>query len=133
MYRSCLNLRVRYAETDQMGVAHHSSYFVWMEAARTELLREFGLSYRELEERGYLLPVVEAHCRFSRSVRYDDVITIESSLEQLRGASLRIGYRIFRAGDENPTVAEGYTLHAFTNREGRVVKTPDFFIELFEM
>jgi acyl-CoA thioester hydrolase len=104
-----------------------------MEAARTELLREFGLSYRELEERGYLLPVVEAHCRFSRSVRYDDVITIESSLEQLRGASLRIGYRIFRAGDENPTVAEGYTLHAFTNREGRVVKTPDFFIELFEM
>ena len=132
MYRSSLNLRVRYAETDQMGVAHHSSYFVWMEAARTELLREFGLSYRELEERGYLLPVVEAHCRFSRSVRYDDVITIESSLDKLRGASLRIGYRICRAGDENPAVAEGYTLHAFTNREGRVVKTPDFFIELFE-
>ena len=133
MYRSRLNLRVRYAETDQMGVAHHSSYFVWMEAARTELLRESGLSYRELEERGYLLPVVEAHCRFSKSVRYDDVITIESSLEQLRGASLRIGYRIFRAGDENPTVAEGYTLHAFTNREGRVVRTPNFFREFFEM
>jgi acyl-CoA thioester hydrolase len=133
MYHSCLNLRVRYAETDQMGIAHHSSYFVWMEAARTELLREYGLSYRELEERGYLLPVVEAHCRFSRSVRYDDVITIESSLDQLGGASLRIGYRIFRAGEENPAVAEGYTLHAFTNREGRVVKAPDFFIALFEM
>jgi acyl-CoA thioester hydrolase len=132
MYRSRLILRVRYAETDQMGVAHHSSYFVWMEAARTELLRECGLSYRELEERGYLLPVHEAHCRFKKSVRYDDLICIDSWLERIGGASLRIEYRIYRTGEENRTVAEGYTLHAFTGREGRVVKTPDFFRALFQ-
>ena len=77
MYRSHLTLRVRYAETDQMGIAHHSSYFVWMEAARTELLRERGLSYRELEERGYLLPVHEALCRYKRSVQYDEEVVIE--------------------------------------------------------
>jgi acyl-CoA thioester hydrolase len=104
-----------------------------MEAARTELLRECGLSYRELEERGYLLPVHEAHCRFRRSVRYDDLISIDSWLERLGGASLRIDYRIYRRDEENRTVAEGYTLHAFTSREGRVVKAPEFFRKLFEV
>jgi len=133
MYRSHLTLRVRYAETDQMGIAHHSSYFVWMEAARTELLRERGLSYRELEERGYLLPVHEALCRYKRSVQYDEEVVIESWLDQLGGASLRIGYLIYREGETNHIVAEGYTHHAFTNRDGRVVKVPDFFRSLFQL
>jgi acyl-CoA thioester hydrolase len=114
-----------------MGVAHHGSYFVWMEAARTELLREHGLSYRELEARGFLLPVREAHCRYRRSVRYDDTVVIESWLERLGGASLRIGYSIALAGSESYAIADGYTLHAFTDRNGTVVKVPEFFKALF--
>lgn len=127
---SRLVLRVRYAETDQMGVAHHAIYLVWMEAARTELMREHGLSYRELEERGYLLPVREAVCRYRRALRYDDVAVVEARILELGGASIRIGYRILLEGDVS-LAAEGYTLHPFTDRSHRVVRVPDFFRRLF--
>jgi acyl-CoA thioester hydrolase len=130
--KSRLALRVRYAETDQMGVAHHGSYFIWMEAARTELLREQGLSYRKLEERGYFLPVRDAHCRYRRGVQYDDRIIVESWLASLGGASLVIAYSIFREGEENSIIAEGQTRHAFTDKCGRVVRAPGFFKDLFE-
>jgi acyl-CoA thioester hydrolase len=129
MHESCLTLRVRYAETDQMGVAHHGSYFVWMEAARTELLREQGLSYRELEKRGYFLPVREAHCRYRKGLQYDDQLVIKTRVQQLGGASIRIGYSIFQKGSPE-VVAEGYTLHACTNADGSVVRTPAFFKNL---
>jgi acyl-CoA thioester hydrolase len=127
---SRLVLRVRYAETDQMGVAHHANYLVWMEAARTELMREHGLSYRDLEERGYLLPVREAVCRYRRALRYDDVAVVEARILELGGASIRIGYRILLEGDGS-LAAEGYTLHPFTDRSHRVVRVPGFFRRLF--
>ena len=114
-----------------MGIAHHSNYFSWMEAARAELMRDRGMSYRELEERGYLLPVKEAYCRYRKSLKYDDTIVIESRLLVLGGASIKIGYQIFKKGEEKPS-AEGYTLHPFTDKNGKVVKTPDFFKKLFE-
>ena len=128
---SSIEFRVRYVETDQMGIAHHSNYFSWMEAARAELMRDRGMSYRELEERGYLLPVKEAYCRYRKSLKYDDTIVIESRLLVLGGASIKIGYQIFKKGEEKPS-AEGYTLHPFTDKNGKVVKTPDFFKKLFE-
>ncbi len=128
---SRLKLRVRYAETDQMGVAHHASYFVWMEAARTELLREKGMPYRELERRGYLLPVREAHCRYRKSLQYDDVFIIESKLIEIRGASIKIDYAIYRESRADDIVADGYSLHAFVNGNGEVLKVPDFFKKLF--
>ncbi len=113
-------MRVRYAETDQMGVAHHTSYFTWMEAARTELLRECGLSYRELEESGYYLPVREAFCRYRRGVTYDDQVIIESWLAQFHGASFVIEYIIFKEGEDENIIADGHTHHAFTDRNGEV-------------
>jgi len=131
MHKTVLELRVRYAETDQMGIAHHGSYFTWMEAARTELMREGGLSYRELEERGYLLPVREAHCRYRKSLTYDDVAVIETRLLEIGGASIKIGYTISKK-DDGSIIAEGYTFHAFTDRRGRVVKIPEFFKETFD-
>ena len=130
MKRTRTAIRVRYVETDQMGIAHHSNYFAWMEAARTELLRETGVSSRELEERGFLLPVREAFCRYRKSLRYDDLAIVVSELLELRGASLKIGYTFYREGDDSP-LAEGYTLHPFTDREGRVVRAPRFFADLF--
>lgn len=132
MHSTSIELRVRYAETDQMGVAHHSSYFVWMEASRTELLRNMGISYGELERMGYFLPVKEAYCRYRSSAFYDDIVIIESELVNLGGASIKIAYRIYRKDQGDKILAEGYTLHPFTNREGRVIKVPAFFRKLFE-
>lgn len=130
--KSHLTLRVRYAETDQMGIAHHGSYFIWMEAARTELLREQGISYRELEERGYFLPVWEARCRYRKGVRYDDRVIVESWLSALRGASIIIVYTMYIEGEGKSIIAEGQTRHAFTDKNGRVVRVPGFFRDLFE-
>jgi acyl-CoA thioester hydrolase len=129
MKKTTLELRVRYVETDQMGVAHHSSYFPWMEAARTELMRELGMSYRELEGRGFYLPVAEAYCRYKHSLRYDDIAVIETEVLEIRGASLKIGYRM-REKASGRTVAEGYTLHPFVDSSGNVVRIPDFFKKL---
>jgi acyl-CoA thioester hydrolase len=130
MRKSWHTLRVRYAETDQMGVAHHGSYFIWMEAARTELLRKCGLAYRELEKMGYMLPVREAHCRYKRAVEYDDMVAIQSWISHIGGASLKIEYRIYREGSEDQLMGDGYTLHAFTDGTGKVIKMPQFFREL---
>ena len=91
-----------------------------MEAARTELLRECGLSYRELEESGYYLPVREAFCRYRRGVTYDDQVIIESWLAQFHGASLVIEYIIFKEGEDENIIADGHTHHAFTDRNGEV-------------
>ncbi len=131
MKKTMVELRVRYAETDQMGVAHHSSYFPWMEAARTELMRDLGMSYRELEDRGFYLPVREAFCRYMRSLRYDDIAVIEAEVLQMSGASLKIGYRI-REKESGKPVAEGYTLHPFVDSYGKVVRMPDFLRRLFD-
>jgi len=113
-----------------MGVAHHTHHFSWMEQARTELMRRNGLSYRELEQKGFMLPVREAFCRYRRELPYDEKVTVEAELLEIGGASLRIGYRIYRVSD-NRLAAEGYTLHPFTDGSGKVVKTPEFFIKLF--
>jgi len=125
------DIRVRYAETDSMRVVHHTNYFTWMEAARTELMRNAGLTYRELEKRGFYLPVREACCKYRKPIGYDDVVTVEARLEELGGASIRIGYTIFEKTTEKKIVAEGYTLHAFTGESGGVVRVPDFFRSLF--
>ncbi len=131
MKKTVLEIRVRYVETDQMGVAHHTSYFIWMEAARSELMRVKGMSYRELEERGCLLPVREAHCRYRNSLKYEDIALIEAELLEIGGASVKIGYRIFNKENES-AIADGYTLHSFTDKNGRIMKTPGFFREIFE-
>ena len=125
-----LEVRVRYVETDQMGVAHHASYFAWMEAARTELLRLKGLPYKELEARGYFLPVREAFCRYRRSIQYDNIAVVEVKLLELKGASLKLGYRIYEKNDRK-IAAEGYTMHPFVDKNGKIVKVPGFFKKLF--
>lgn len=125
-----LEVRVRYVETDQMGVAHHASYFAWMEAARTELLRLKGLPYKELEARGYFLPVREVFCRYRRSLQYDNIAVVEVKLLELKGASLKLGYRIYEKNDRK-IAAEGYTMHPFVDKNGKIVKVPGFFKKLF--
>jgi acyl-CoA thioester hydrolase len=108
-------LRVRYAETDQMHVVYYANYLVWFEIGRVEVLRTLGLSYRDLEvDHGCILPVVEATCRYRSPALYDDEILIETRPTLLRGAVIKFGYRILRKatdGEEPKLLAEGETVH----------------------
>jgi acyl-CoA thioester hydrolase len=108
-------VRVRYAETDQMGIVYYANYFVWFEIGRVELLRSLGLAYSQMEsEERCTLPVVECSCRYRAPARYDDEILIETRPALLRGSVIRFAYRILRknsAGSEPALLAEGETAH----------------------
>lgn len=129
MYVSEIEIRVRYAETDQMRVAHHASYLVWFEAGRTEFIRACGRSYAQLEEDGWLLVVIEAHCRYRGPARYDDVLTLRTHLRDLGPARLSFGYELARAED-GAAIADGYTIHAAVDRTGRVRRLPESLRQL---
>ena len=118
-----LEVRVRYAETDQMRVAHHASYLVWFESGRTELIRASGRSYAQIERDGWLLVVVEARCRYLRPARYDDVLTIRTHLAALGRATIEFGYQVVRKED-GEVLAEGATVHAAVDRTGRPRRIP---------
>ena len=102
--------RVRFAETDAMGIVHHANYFLWFEVARIECLRQLGYSYKRLESEGYGLPVTEVGCRFMRSAKFDDVLNIEVSLANLQSRKMRLEYRITHA-DTGEVVVTGFTEH----------------------
>lgn len=121
-------LRVRYAETDQMGIAHHANYLVWFEAARTEFLRGSGSSYVEFEEEGVYLPVLEAECRYFTPARYDDQLTVECRLSRLTPARLDLAYEA-RRGEVR--LATGRTVHAFLGPERRPVNLKKRFPRLW--
>ena len=108
-------VRVRYAETDQMGIVYYANYLVWFEIGRVEVLRALGLSYRQLEaEHQCILPVAEARCRYRSPARYDDRILIEARPALLRGSLIKFAYRIFRLAPdekERQLLAEGETTH----------------------
>jgi len=111
-------LRVRYAETDQMGVVYYANYFTWFEVGRTEFCRQRGLEYRRLEEEyGLVLVVAEAHCRYMAPARYDDELIVRTWLGELRRRSLRFHYEILRRAD-GKVLATGETVHVVTDRQG---------------
>lgn len=119
-------VRVRYAETDQMGVTYHANYFVWMEIGRTELIRRSGISYKRLEEEGYMLPLSKCFARFVGSALYDEEIVVASAATELGATKLRIDYRMRKAATGEP-VAEGFTEHALVDaRTRKIVRMPDF-------
>lgn len=97
---SSTELRVRYAETDQMGYAHHSNYLVWCEQARTDHMRALGVGYRELEESGLLLPVVDAKLRYKAAARYDDLLTVLCWVREVSSRRVIFGYAVHRVGDD---------------------------------
>ena len=124
--------RVIYGDTDQMGVVYYGNYLRYFEAGRNEFLREKGARYRDVErELRIHLPVVEATVRYKHPARYDDLIRIETWIEEVRRASLRFGYRIVRAEDERLLV-EGETVHACVDFEQKPVKLPERLVELLQ-
>lgn len=121
--RSTSRLRVRYAETDQMGVAWHGGYFAWFEVGRTDLLRERGLTYRELETRNLRLPVVEVQARYLRPALSDDLLEVRTTLRAVSGARVSFDYAVHREGDDKP-LATGMTEHAAVDGAGKPRRLP---------
>lgn len=123
----CASLRVRYSETDKMGIVFNSNYLSWFEIARTELCRKLGIAYREWEDRGFMLPVSEAYCRYKRPARYDDVVDLycRSPLDSILPHSILFEYR---AELEDSTVlAHGWTKHAFIGPDGKLCRRDNPF------
>lgn len=121
-------IRVRYAETDQMGVVYYANYLVWMEIGRVELLRQAGFDYKSMEiDDDCHIPVVEATCRYKGPARYDDEIVIETRAAVLRGYILKFTYRILRQED-GKLLAEGETAHVVTDREMQRKLLPEKYI-----
>jgi len=122
-------IRVRYSETDKMGVVYYANYWVWTEVGRTNLIRECGVRYKEVEDKGYILPVVYVVGKYIKPSYYDDEIIIQSALIETTLTRIRIGYRIFRNAEGNrELIFVGLTDLVFMSAEsGKVVKIPDFF------
>ena len=120
------SFRVRYAETDQMGIAHHSNYFVWFEEGRSNFCRDIGLPYGEWEKNGVFMPVVEVHCRYKSSLLYDEPVTMEVFPAERGAATVTFGYRLRH--EDGRLAAEGWTKHAFADAQGRLIRRETDFI-----
>ena len=118
-------LRVRYCETDRMGVAHHGSYVDWIEEARTEWMRSRGMTYRELEDSGVLLQVVDVQVRYRRSVTYDDEVLVETFLAERKRATITIGYRLLAGTDESLVAEASTSLACVDASTGKLRRLPD--------
>jgi acyl-CoA thioester hydrolase len=124
-------LRVRYAETDQMGVVYHSNHFIWFEVGRVELLRQLGFSYREMEsEDKCYIAVVEARCKYRAPARYDDEIIVRTYLKNVRESVIHFGYELLRASDDT-LLAEGETTHIVTNQDMQISDLPAKYMTVF--
>ncbi len=123
-------VRVRYAETDAMGIVYYANYLVWFEIGRTDWLRETGWTYREMEADGIQLPVIEAHCEYRQGARYDDDVEIRTRAKKVSPVRLRFDYEAFRRVD-SVLLAIGHTVHASIGRSGRPMRMPDRVEELF--
>ncbi len=126
-----VRVRVRYAETDQMGVVYHANYFIWFEVGRVELLRQLGFSYRDMEQNdGCFIAVVDARCRYKAPARYDEEIIVRTHLKNVRESLVHFGYELLRASD-GALLAEGETTHIVTDAEMKVRAIPEKYLKVF--
>lgn len=124
-------VRVRYAETDQMGVVYHANYFVWFEVGRVDFIRMLGLSYKQMEaEENCMIAVVEATSRYRSPARYDDDLIVRTSLTAVRSSVIRFSYKIVRACD-GVLLCEGETVHVVVDREMKKTRLPETYAKRF--
>ena len=124
-------IRVRYAETDQMGVVYHANHFIWFEVGRVELLRQLGFSYRDMErEDNCFIAVVDARCRYKSPVRYDEEILVRTWLRNIRESVIHFGYELLRVED-GALLAEGETTHIVADAEMRKAALPEKYMKVF--
>ena len=123
-------IRVIYADTDQMGVVYHSNYLRYFEIGRTELLRELGISYKDMEACGLFLPVKEVFIDYKISIKYDDIIVINTCIDKLKNVSLKLKYEIRNKEDSDLLYTTGYTLHPFINKNGEIIRPEDYLYDI---
>jgi acyl-CoA thioester hydrolase len=121
--------RVTFSDTDAMGVVYYANYFEWFEIGRTEFFRSLGIPYKELDARGFVTPVVEAYCKFIKPARYDEILLIVTRVSVFKRATIRFEYSVIQKKD-GLKLAEGYTVHAFLNKEdGKIVRIPEYIVD----
>ena len=120
----------RYSETDQMGIIHHSNYAVWFEAGRTDFFKKIGFSYKEIEGRGVLLPLYEMNCKFKSPARYEDEITIKTSLKEITKVRVIFSYKVINDLD-GKLLSLGETMHGWTNRDLKLINAEKTIPEVY--
>jgi acyl-CoA thioester hydrolase len=124
-------IRVRYAETDQMGVVYHANHFIWFEVGRVELLRQLGFSYKDMEQQdNCFIAVVDARCRYKSPARYDDEIIVKTWLKNIRESVIHFGYELLRV-DDSSLIAEGETTHIVADAQMRKTVLPEKYMKAF--
>ena len=124
-------LRVRYAETDQMGVVYHSNHLIWFEIGRVELIRQLGFSYRDMEhDDGCFIAVAEARCRYRAPIYYDDEVIVRTKLKSVRESVVHFSYELVR-GETGALLAEGETTHIVTDANFKIAALPDKYLKVF--
>lgn len=123
-------IRVRYAESDQMGFSYYANYVIWFEVGRTEWMRARGCTYRTLESEGYLLPVTEAYCRYHAPSHYDDLLFVVTRVTRLTRVQIRFEYRVVK--NDGTLLATGHTDHCFLSREGRPLRAPEIIRQVVD-
>jgi acyl-CoA thioester hydrolase len=135
MIRTVTEIRVRYAETDMMGIVYHSRYLPWFECARIQLLDELGCPYREMEDLGVRLPVVEVNCRYRQPATFDDKVSVTAEIREMPRARVHIHYSATR--NDGQLLCEAWTLHGFMDKENRPCRPPEklrkAFLSAFEL
>ncbi|HKM81989.1 MAG TPA: thioesterase family protein [Candidatus Acidoferrum sp.] len=126
-----VTIRVRYAETDQMGVVYHSNFLIWFEVGRVELMRALGFDYKQLEaEHDTYMVVADVHCRYHHPARYDELLTVRARILEAKSRTLKFGYEVFRQSDQK-LLATGHTIHIACTRAGQVKHFPDKYKSAF--
>ncbi len=132
MIKHTTDIRVRYADTDQMKFVYYAKYFEYFEQGRSDLLRDIGLPYPQIEAMGLFLPVIEAHAKYKKAARYDDLLHVVTYFREIPVARIRLEYEVFRDG-ETEAIVEGYTVHTFLNAAtGKPTRAPAQFVEAIE-
>lgn len=133
MYVNEAKVKVRYAETDKMGVVYHSNYLIYFEIGRTEFINKCGISYLEMEQMGIMIPLLESNCKYMQGAKYADELTVRTWIEELGAAKVRFNYSIVRESDEKE-ITKGSTLHVFVDNNFKIInlkkKFPEIMIKL---
>ena len=132
MFINETSLKVRYVETDKMGIVHHSKYYVWFEVARDEFIAKLNITYKEMEDMGIMMPIIETHCKYIQGAKYGDEVLIKTHIEVITGVKVVFQYEVFRISD-NKILAKGSTVQAFvSSKKFRIINLKRKYPELWE-
>ena len=131
MYISETKIIVRYAETDKMGIVHHSNYLIWFEAGRTDFIKKSNISYSEMEAKGILIPLAESNCKYILGAKYEEELIIRTWIKQLTPVKVEFNYSVFREKDQKE-LANGSTLHVFVNNGFKIINLKKSYQKIYE-